>query len=114
MAVPKICGIETEYGIVIRGVEDSNPISASSLLINAYLSALASGRGAGQTPRVDWDFEDETPGNDARGDALRLSMAPEVETLVVEHMTAAWVGLFPEAPTPGIVDARISPVWAKS
>jgi DNA polymerase-1 len=42
------------------------------------------------------------------------TVAPEVETLVVEHMTAAWVGLFPEAPTPGIVDARISPVWAKS
>ena len=40
--------------------------------------------------------------------------APEVEALLVEHMTAAWVELFPEAPTPGIVDARISPVWAKS
>jgi DNA polymerase-1 len=40
--------------------------------------------------------------------------APDVAELLVEHMTAAWVELFPEAPTLGIVDARISPVWAKS
>ena len=37
MAVPKTLGIETEYGIVHRGVDSPNPISASSLLINAYL-----------------------------------------------------------------------------
>lgn len=81
MAVPKICGIETEYGIVVRGAAESNPISASSMLINAYLSALSAARGA--APRVDWDFEDESPGNDARGDSLRLSMAPEIETHLV-------------------------------
>ncbi len=111
MAVPKICGIETEYGIVIRGVEDSNPISASSLLINAYLSALASGRGAGQTPRVDWDFEDETPGNDARGDALRLSMAPEVETHLVNAVLTNGARYYvdhahPEFSAPECRDAR--------
>jgi DNA polymerase I len=39
--------------------------------------------------------------------------APEVEALVVEHMTAAWTDLFPDAPSTGIVDARISRVWAK-
>jgi proteasome accessory factor A len=83
MAVPKICGIETEYGIVIRGTDESNPITASSLLINSYLSALAADRGAQPSTRVGWDFEDEMPGNDARGEALRLSMAPEVETHLV-------------------------------
>jgi proteasome accessory factor A len=56
VAVPKICGIETEYGIVIRGAADSNPISASSLLINAYLNTLAAGRGSTSAPRVGWDF----------------------------------------------------------
>jgi DNA polymerase-1 len=40
--------------------------------------------------------------------------APEVAELLVEHMTAAWVELFPEAPAQGIVDIRTSPVWAKS
>ena len=41
MAIPKVCGIETEYGILVRGpVADttSNPVTASSILINAYLA----------------------------------------------------------------------------
>jgi len=59
VAIPKVCGIETEYGIVLRGTADSNPIAASSVLINAYVSELQR--------RVGWDFEDESPGNDARG-----------------------------------------------
>ena len=37
MAVPKIVGIETEFGIMVRGTSDWNPVSASSLLINAYV-----------------------------------------------------------------------------
>ena len=32
MALTKVCGIETEYGIVVRG-GDNNPVSASSMLI---------------------------------------------------------------------------------
>ena len=38
MAIPKVCGIETEYGIIVRGAE-TNPVAASSLLINAYVAA---------------------------------------------------------------------------
>ena len=39
MAVPKVCGIETEYGILVRGAEN-NPVTASALLINAYTGAV--------------------------------------------------------------------------
>ena len=45
MAIRKICGVETEYGIVLRGAGDSNPIAASSMLINAYVNELARERG---------------------------------------------------------------------
>ena len=76
MAIAKICGIETEYGILVRGVAESNPISSSSVLINAYLSLLESNR-------VGWDFEDEMPGNDARQDPRFLGVAPEIETHLV-------------------------------
>ncbi|TML37575.1 MAG: proteasome accessory factor PafA2, partial [Actinobacteria bacterium] len=55
MAIQKVCGIETEYGILLRGSGDSNPIAASSVLINAYVADLQR--------KVDWDFEDESPGN---------------------------------------------------
>ena len=65
MAIRKICGIETEYGIVFRGVEDPNPITASSILINSYLSDLTKSGGAVHgAPGVGWDFEFETPGAD--------------------------------------------------
>jgi Pup amidohydrolase len=79
VAIAKTLGIETEYGIVLRGVEDANPISASSFLINAYLADLE----LAPDERVRWDFEDESPGNDARGAAPAGSLPPEVETHLV-------------------------------
>jgi len=75
VAIVKVLGVETEYGIIIRGAADPNPIAASSTLINAYVADLSR--------RVRWDFEDETPGNDARGFARSGSMPPEVETHLV-------------------------------
>src|SRR5947207_11212698 len=75
MAIRKVCGIETEYGIVLRGAGESNPITASSLLINAYVAQLQR--------KVGWDFEDESPGRDARGFAREGAMPPEIETHLV-------------------------------
>ena len=84
MAVPIVCGIETEYGIIVRRAEESNPIAASSTLVSAYVSDLAEqGRGVGRPHRVGWDFEDESPANDARGGANPYSYAPEVESHLV-------------------------------
>ena len=74
MSIPKVCGIETEYGIVVRNAE-LNAVTASSLLINAFL-----GR---SNTRTAWDFFDEQPGNDARGLLLGEILAPEVETHLV-------------------------------
>ncbi len=75
MAIPKVCGIETEYGIqVVNG--DPNPIAASSVLINAYARDVA-------RQQTGWDFEDEAPGNDARGAVKEGSMPPLVETHLV-------------------------------
>ena len=71
MATIKVCGIETEYGILSPGPEQ-NPIAASSVLVNAYAADIEQ--------QIGWDFEDETPGNDARGFAREGSLAPMVET----------------------------------
>ncbi|HWE66583.1 MAG TPA: depupylase/deamidase Dop [Acidimicrobiales bacterium] len=71
MAIIKVCGIETEYGIQTPGPEQ-NPIAASSVLVNAYAADIEQ--------KIGWDFEDETPGNDARGFAREGSLAPMVET----------------------------------
>src|SRR5271168_2384554 len=74
MAVPKVLGIETEYGIHCVSA-DSNPTSASSLLINAYVAALPG--------KIGWDFEDESPGHDARGFVRESGGGPEIETHLV-------------------------------
>jgi len=111
MAIRKVCGIETEFGIVLRGAAESNPIAASSLLINAYVSRLQR--------KVDWDFEDESPGRDARGFAREGSVAPEVETHLVNAVLTNGARYYvdhahPEYSTPECVDALELVRWDKA
>ncbi|MDE3223047.1 MAG: proteasome accessory factor PafA2 family protein, partial [Acidobacteriota bacterium] len=70
MAIAKVLGIETEYGVT--GGPDHDPISASSVIVNAYAQQ-------GRT-RINWDFEGETPDMDARGRVDLTAFAPVVET----------------------------------
>jgi proteasome accessory factor A len=58
MAIPKVIGTETEYGISAVGSPDFNPVLSSSLLISTY---------AGTLRRIRWDYEQESPLRDARG-----------------------------------------------
>src|SRR5829696_637875 len=58
MAIPKVMGTETEYGIAASGHPDFNPVLSSSMLISAY---------AGSLRKIRWDYEDESPMRDARG-----------------------------------------------
>ncbi|HEY7704534.1 MAG TPA: depupylase/deamidase Dop [Acidimicrobiia bacterium] len=58
MAVHKVLGTETEYGITIRPVADFNPALASAQVVNSY---------PGERVRVQWSYEEESPGRDARG-----------------------------------------------
>ena len=102
MAIRKVCGIETEYGILLRGAGEPNPITASSLLINAYVSRLQR--------KVGWDFEDESPGRDARGFAREGATAPEVETHLVNAVLTNGARYYvdhahPEYSTPECADA---------
>ena len=105
MAIAKVCGIETEYGILVRG-GDTNPVAASSLLINAYV------RRGHRAARCRWDFEDERPGNDARGlHAVDDALPPEVETHLVNAVLTNGARYYvdhahPEVSTPECLDAR--------
>ncbi len=106
MAIPKVCGIETEYGIMVRGA-DNNPVTASSLLINSYLAAHTRQR----VSRIGWDYEDEHPGHDARGFSLDDSLAPEVDTQLVNAVLTNGARYYvdhahPEISTPECRDAR--------
>jgi Pup amidohydrolase len=100
VAVPKIVGIETEYGVALRNAPDPNPVVASSLLINGYV----------EQRRVGWDFEDESPGRDARGFARDGAQPPEVETHLVNAVLTNGARYYvdhahPEYSTPECSDA---------
>ena len=47
MAIAKVLGTETEYGIAAVGVPDFNPVLASSMLISTF---------AGSLRRIRWDY----------------------------------------------------------
>src|SRR3954453_6595403 len=55
MAIPKVIGTETEYGISAVGSPDFNPVLSSSLLITSF---------AGSLRRIRWDYEQEAPPRD--------------------------------------------------
>ena len=95
-----MCGIETEYGVTLRNAADNNPVLASSLLINAYV----------EHRRIGWDFDDETPGRDARGFGREGAQPPEVETHLVNTVLTNGARYYvdhahPEYSTPECADA---------
>jgi proteasome accessory factor A len=74
MAIPKVMGIETEYGITVQGVPEFNPVLTSSVLINSYVASALR--------RVRWDYEEESPLRDARGfETVMPAEAPSDEEL---------------------------------
>ena len=120
MALAKILGLETEFGIVLRGTGESNPIAASSVLINAYMGELARAADAEHpVAKVGWDFEDESPGNDARGNAPEGALAPEVETHLINAVLTNGARYYvdhahPEYSTPECADPRSIVVFDKA
>ncbi len=86
--------------MTLRGAAESNPVLASSMLINAYV----------EHRKVGWDFEDESPGRDARGFAREGSAPPEVETHLVNTVLTNGARYYvdhahPEYSTPECSDA---------
>ncbi len=110
MAIPKIVGVETELGIMVRGTNEWNPVSASSLLINAYVGSDPGSLDERSTP-VAWDFIDEMPGADARElSEPEFSMPPEIETHLVNAVLTNGARYYvdhahPEVSTPECRDA---------
>ncbi|MCU1465312.1 MAG: proteasome accessory factor PafA2 [Actinomycetia bacterium] len=109
MTVPKIVGIETEYGVSLRGAPEPNPVVASSLLINGYV----------EQRRIGWDFEDESPGRDARGFARDGAQPPEIETHLVNAVLTNGARYYvdhahPEYSTPECADPLEATLFDKA
>lgn len=69
MAVPKIMGSETEYGISVRNSARSNTFTASALVVNSYKNE--------NIKEVVWDYAQENPLMDARGFQFDEDKIPE-------------------------------------
>jgi proteasome accessory factor PafA2 len=111
MAIPKICGIETEYGISVRDPSDFNPILSSSLLINAYAKPAFR--------RVKWDYEEENPLRDARGFERQVAEPPEDESglvnVILPNGSRYYVDhAHPEYSSPECSNARDAVIWDKA
>jgi proteasome accessory factor A len=112
MAITKVMGIETEYGITVPGSPDSNPVLASSLLVNAF-----SGRGR----KVRWDYEEESPLRDARGfEAPREPEVPSEDDLGLANVILTNGARYyvdhahPEYSSPECLDPRTLVVFDKA
>ena len=87
---------------------ESNPIAASSMLINAYVNELARERGGSPAaPKVGWDFEDESPGNDARGGAAPRDHGPRGRDPPGQRRAHQRRPLLRRPRPPRAVDARV-------
>jgi Pup amidohydrolase len=112
MATPKICGIETEYGISVRNAPEFNPILTSSLLINAYAKPAFK--------RVKWDYEEESPLRDARGFERQGIEAPVEDesglvNVILPNGSRYYVDhAHPEYSSPECSNARDVVIWDKA
>jgi proteasome accessory factor A len=112
MAIPKVMGIETEYGITVRNHPDFNPILSSLLLINSYETYRA---------RVRWDYEAESPLRDARGfDYAEEKEVPSKEesrliNLILPNGARYYVDhAHPEYSTPECTNPRDVVIWDRA
>ena len=102
MALPKVIGTEVEYGIAVRNSPDFNPVMGSSTLINSY---------AGERARIQWSFDEESPGRDARGFGYEDALPSELDSGLVNVVLTNGARLYvdhahPEYSTPECADPR--------
>ena len=102
MSLPKVIGTEVEYGITVRNSPDFNPVVGSSKLINSY---------AGERARIQWSFDEESPGRDARGFGYEEALPADLDSGLVNVVLRNGARLYvdhahPEYSTPECSDAR--------
>jgi proteasome accessory factor A len=120
MSVRRVMGTETEYGVSVPGHGGISAMTASSQVVNGYVSATPL-----RDRRTRWDFEEENPLRDARGfdvgagmsdhaagepdDELGLAnvILPNGARLYVDHA-------HPEYSTPECTNPRDVLLWDKA
>ncbi len=110
MALHEVLGTETEFGITIQHQLDFNPVLASSTVVNSY---------AGERARIQWSFDEESPGRDARGFGYADASPVELETGLVNVVLSNGARLYvdhahPEYSTPECYDPLEAALYDKA
>jgi proteasome accessory factor A len=106
----RLLGTETEYGITVHNQPDFNPVLSSSAVINSY---------AGGRARIQWSFDEESPGRDARGFGFEDAQPGEMETGLVNVVLTNGARLYvdhahPEYSTPECFDPLEAALYEKA
>lgn len=113
MALKRVLGTETEFGIAARDADSLDPVSNSLFLINHYPHF--------PSPKILWDYENENPLLDIRGfevEGERERPGPDYNRLlnkVLANGGRLYVdGAHPEYSTPECTTARDVVLWEKA
>ncbi len=106
----RILGTEVEYGITVTNDAAFNPVAASASLVNAHA------KGAN---RVNWSYDDESPGRDARGFTLGSIPIDETDSGLVNAVLHNGARLYvdhahPEYSTPECGDPLEATLYDKA
>lgn len=110
MAIPKVLGTETEYGVIIRNRAHQHQALAAAAVIDGY---------PGGPVRVQWSYEQESPGSDSRGFGHENFGMPEPESALINSVLTNGARLYvdhshPEYSGPECVDPREAALYDKA
>ena len=109
MAIPKVLGTETEYGVIIRNRSHQHQALAAAAVIDNY---------PGGPVRVQWSYEHESPGSDSRGFGHENFGIPEPESALINSVLTNGARLYvdhshPEYSGPECLDPREAALYDK-
>ncbi len=109
MALRKVIGTETEFGITVLNQAGFNPVVASSAVVNAY---------AGNRSRIRWSFDEESPGRDLRGRGVVEGPVIDFDTALVNTVLTNGARFYvdhahPEYSSPECTDPRSAALYDK-
>lgn len=110
MALRKVLGTETEFGITVLNQVDFNPMVASSMIVNSF---------PGNASRIRWSFDEESPGRDLRGAEVVTILDVDSDVGLVNTVLSNGARLYvdhahPEYSTPECADPRSAALYDKA